>query len=53
MTHGKHDVVQVLVLWTTPQSQFTLLFERSATDMLQRCTVSGATWILWISWDEL
>ncbi|MCS6306089.1 MAG: transposase family protein, partial [Nitrospira sp.] len=48
----EHGVVQVMVPWAEPRSQFTLLFERLALDVLRQCDVSGATRILRISWDE-
>jgi transposase len=49
---GEHGVVQVTVPWAEPRSRFTLLFERLAIDVLGPCTVTGATKILRLSWDE-
>ena len=49
---GEHGVVQVTVPWAEPRSRFTLLFERLAIDVLGQCSVTGATRILRLSWDE-
>ena len=47
-----HGVVQVAVPWAEPQARFTRLFERLAIDVLRECSVTGATQILGLSWDE-
>ncbi len=47
-----HGVVQVLVPWAEPKARFTRLFERLAIDVLRECSVTGATQILGLSWDE-
>ena len=49
---GEHGVVQVTVPWAELRSRFTLLFERLTIDVLGQCTVTGATKILRLSWDE-
>ncbi|GFP30684.1 ISL3 family transposase [Candidatus Hakubella thermalkaliphila] len=49
---SEHGVLQVKVPWAEPRSQFTLLFERLALDLLKECDIQGATDILRISWDE-
>lgn len=49
---GAHGVVQVTVPWAEPRSRFTRLCERLAIDVLRQGTVSGATRILRISWEE-
>jgi transposase len=48
-----HGVKQVRVPWAEPGSQFTGLFERPAIDLLGECSVTGATRVLRISWDEV
>jgi transposase len=48
----EHGVKQVSAPWAGPRSQFTLLFERLAIDVLQATTVQHASRILRISWDE-
>jgi transposase len=47
-----HGVKQITVPWAEPGTQFTMLFERFAIDLLQECSVSGAAELLRISWDE-
>ena len=47
-----HGVVQVAVPWAEPQARFTRLFERLAIDVLRECSITGATQILSLSWDE-
>lgn len=49
---SKHGVKQVSLPWSEPRSQFTVLFERFAIDVLQSTDVSNAASILRISWDE-
>jgi len=44
--------VQVQVPWAEPKARFTRLFERLAIDVLRECSVTGATQILGLSWDE-
>jgi transposase len=48
----RHGVKQLRVPWAEPGSQFTLLLERLAIDLLRECSVHGAAAILRISWDE-
>lgn len=48
----QHGVKQLRVPWAEPGSQFTLLFERLAIDLLRECSVHGAAGLLRISWDE-
>jgi len=48
----QHGVKQLRVPWAERGSQFTLLLERLAIDLLQECSVQGAAAILRISWDE-
>jgi transposase len=40
------------VPWAEPTSRFTALFERLAIDVLLETSISGATNILGLSWDE-
>jgi len=47
-----HGVVQVQVPWAEPKARFTRLFERLAIDVLRECSITGATQILGLSWDE-
>jgi transposase len=47
-----HGVLQVTVPWAEAQARFTRLFERLAIDVLRECSVTGATQILGLSWDE-
>ena len=47
-----HGVLQVCVPWAEPKARFTRLFERLAIDVLRECSVTGATRILGLSWDE-
>ncbi|HLJ60585.1 MAG TPA: helix-turn-helix domain-containing protein [bacterium] len=48
----QHGVKQIAIPWAEPGSQFTMLFERLAIDLLRECSVTGATGLLRISWDE-
>lgn len=48
----EHGVRQVRVPWAEPTSRFTALFERLAIDVLFETSISGATKILGLSWDE-
>lgn len=48
----EHGVRQVRVSWAEPKSRFTALFERLAIDVLLETSVSGASVILGLSWDE-
>jgi transposase len=48
----EHGVRQVRLPWAEDKSRFTALFEHLAIDLLQECSVSGAAYILRISWDE-
>jgi transposase len=47
-----HGVLQVGVPWAEPKARFTRLFERLAIDVLRECSITGATQILGLSWDE-
>lgn len=47
-----HGVKQASLPWSEPKSQFTLLFERFAIDVLRSTDVASAARILRISWDE-
>ena len=47
-----HGVRQVTVPWAEGNSRFTLLFERMAINVLLECSVSGASKLLGISWEE-
>lgn len=47
-----HGVRQVRVSWAEPRARFTALFERFAIAVLLETSISGATEILGISWDE-
>lgn len=49
---SEHGVRQVRVSWAEPKSRFTALFERFAIDVLLETSITGATTILGISWDE-
>lgn len=49
---AEHGVKQASLPWSEAKSQFTLLFERFAIDVLQSTSVSKAARILGISWDE-
>jgi len=49
---AEHGVRQVRVPWAEPMSRFTALFERLAIDVLLETSISGATNILGLSWDE-
>jgi transposase len=49
----EHGVRQVRVSWAEPTSRFTALFERLAIDVLLETSISGATKILGLSWDEV
>ena len=48
-THGVH---QARVPWAEPNSRLTVLFERLGIDVLKECDVTGAAWLLRLSWDE-
>lgn len=48
----EHGVRQVRVSWAEPKARFTALFERFAIDVLLETSITGATEILRISWDE-
>lgn len=48
----EHGVRQVRVPWAEPTSRFTALFERLAIDVLLETSISGATKLLGLSWDE-
>jgi hypothetical protein len=47
-----HGVKQLRVAWGEAGSQFTVLFERLAIDLLRECSVTGAGRLLRIRWDE-
>jgi transposase len=47
-----HGVKLVKVPWAEKNSQFTLLFERFAIDVLQQCHITGARKLLGLTWDE-
>lgn len=47
-----HGVRQVQVPWAEPLSRFTAMFERFAIDVLLETSISGATKLLGLSWDE-
>ena len=49
---SEHGVRQVRLPWAERKSQFTLLFEAFAIDVLRATDVSRAAGILRISWDE-
>ena len=49
---SEHGVRQVRVCWAEPKARFTALFERFAIDVLLETSITGATEILRISWDE-
>lgn len=49
---AKHGVKQAGLPWSGPRSQFTLLFERFAIDVLRSTDVRNAARILRVSWDE-
>ncbi len=46
-----HGVLQVQVPWAEPHARFTILFERFAIDVLQRCNQTKAAEILGLSFD--
>jgi len=48
----EHGVVQIRIPWAEPQARFTRLFERLAIDVLRECSITGASHILGLSWDE-
>jgi len=49
----EHGVRQVGVAWAESRSRFTLLFEHLAIEVLLQCaTVTGASRLLGLSWDE-
>jgi transposase len=47
-----HGVLQVAVSWAEARSHFTVLFERFAIDVLRETSVTSATKLLRVSWDE-
>ena len=47
-----HGVKQIRVPWAEPGSPFRGLFERLPIDLPGECSVTGATRVLRISWDE-
>ncbi len=47
-----HGVKQIRIPWAEPGSQFTALFERLAIDLLRECSVTGASRLLRVTWDE-
>jgi transposase len=47
-----HGVKQLPIPWAEPGSQFTVLFERFAIDLLRECSVQGGADLLQITWDE-
>lgn len=48
----EHGILQVKLPWAEDMARFTAVFERFAIDVLQECSIFGATEILNISWDE-
>lgn len=48
----EHGIRQAVLPWAEAKSQFTLLFERFAIDMLKATDIAKAAGILRISWDE-
>jgi len=48
----EHGTQQVQVPWAEKQGRFTKLFERFAIAVLQECSISAASGLLKISWDE-
>jgi transposase len=48
----EHGVRQVKLAWAEPRARFTALFERLCIDILRETSITGATRILGISWDE-
>ena len=46
-----HGVLQVQVPWAEPHARFTMLFERFAIDVLERCSQTKAAEILELSFD--
>jgi len=49
---AEHGKLQAQVPWAEPKSRFTLMFEALAIDVLRQTSVTGATKILRLSWDE-
>ena len=49
---SEHGSQTVAVPWAEKYTRFTRLFERLAIDVLLECSISGASQILGISWDE-
>lgn len=49
---AEHGKLQAHVPWAEPKSRFTLMFEALAIDVLRQTSVTGATKILRLSWDE-
>jgi transposase len=48
----EHGTVTVQVPWAEKHSRFTALFERLAIDVMLECSISAASDLLGISWDE-
>jgi transposase len=48
----RHGSVTVAVPWAGKHGRFTSMFERFAIDVLRECSVSAASDLLRISWDE-
>jgi transposase len=48
----EHGTVTVRVPWAEKHSRFTALFERLAIDVMLECSISAASDLLGISWDE-
>jgi len=49
---SKHGVHQAALPWADKKTQFTMLFERFAIDVMQATDVSHASRILRMTWDE-
>lgn len=49
---AEHGKLQAQVPWAEPRSRFTLMFEALAIDVLGQTSITGATKILRLSWDE-
>lgn len=49
---GEHGVRQVRVPWAEPGSGFTALFEALAIDWMSECSLSAASRLLGLSWDQ-
>jgi len=48
----EHGTQRVAVAWAEKYARFTRFFERFAIDVLQSCSISEASALLRISWDE-